>query len=295
MSKDFQEQKQLHMIPFTTAESLSKLESQLPYNLANAVGDEVVISLIDFETTGLSVNEGDEPIEIGIVNVMYSPSKRLVTGISDLYSGLEEPTTPITSHITSITGIKQEDVNGKRFDDARIAEMLSKSIIVIAHNAAFDRSFFDYRFPEFNQLVWACSICDVDWAFKGYEHRSLKYLLLVNGFHFNGHRATVDCMAMLQLFKCEPACINEIITAAYTQAFQIRLSGVFKIKDHLKARGYRWNASDKTWALVLSESKLLAEKQFLSGLIGSPMNDLFEFTDDQLVKIERTNRYKSYV
>lgn len=123
-------------------------EDSFPIRLCERVGDEINLALIDFETTGFTAGE-NEVIEIGIVQVAYSPSLRIITEVIEITSQLECPTKAISTEITRVTGITNEMVAGQRIDDAHVERIIKSSDVLIAHSAEFDRAFFDIR-----SLIW---------------------------------------------------------------------------------------------------------------------------------------------
>lgn len=251
----------LEAIPFTA-------EDAFPIQLHSTVGDEINLALIDFETTGFTAGL-HEPIEIGLVQVAYSPSIRKITSIIEITSQFECPEKPITEEITNITGITNEMVAGHTFDDAHIARIANSSKLMIAHNAGFDRSFWDIRFKGMTGLTWACSVKDIDWYSLGFESAKLEYLLLKNGYFYEGHRAATDCLAMVQLFEAVPNALHEAIQAANQFSVKILAKGVaYADREVVKKRGYRWDADNKFWWVIVPEETYDDEKLFLDNLCG---------------------------
>lgn len=95
-------------------------------------------AVIDFETTGLSPAHGARPTEIAIVLVRH---RRIV----DRYQSLMNPEVPIPVDIQALTGITQAMVRSA----PRIGAVMQQaadfagSYPLVAHNAAFDRKFWD--------------------------------------------------------------------------------------------------------------------------------------------------------
>src|SRR5574344_764952 len=102
----------LERIPYT----LYGTDSSLPIQLAQQVGDERTMILLDTETTGLD-NNIDKVIELGMVKVKYSPSMGIVTSIISIYDELEDPKMKIPADVVRITGITDEDVKDKLFTE----------------------------------------------------------------------------------------------------------------------------------------------------------------------------------
>ena len=95
-------------------------------------GDFVVF---DIETTGFS-GKFAEIIEIGAVKISKN-------GIVDRFSEFIKPTNPIPYHITELTSITNDMVEGARSIDEVLPEFLefSKGCVLVAHNATFDVGF----------------------------------------------------------------------------------------------------------------------------------------------------------
>ena len=252
----------LEQIPFS-------VEDSFPVKLYEPAGDEISLALIDFETTGFTAGE-NEVIEIGIVQVAYSPSLRIITEVLEITSQLECPKAAISAEITQVTGITNEMVAGQRIDDAHVARIIKNSNVLIAHNAEFDRAFFDIRFPDMADRLWACSIKDIDWHAHGFESAKLEYLLFKNGYFYDGHRAATDCLAMMQLFAMVPNALHELLERAQQTSYKILAKGVgYADREVVKMRGYRWDGDSRHWWTIVPEDYYALEKSFLDELCGS--------------------------
>ena len=252
----------LEQIPFS-------VEDSFPIKLHEPAGDETSLALVDFETTGFTAGL-NEVIEIGIVQVAYSPSLRVITEIIEITSQLECPKTAISAEITQVTGITNDMVAGQCIDDAHVARIIKSSNVLIAHNAEFDRAFFDIRFPDMTDRLWACSVKDIDWRAHGFESAKLEYLLLKNGYFYDGHRAATDCLAMVQLFAVVPNSLHELLERAQQTSYKILAKGVaYADREVVKKRGYRWDGSNRHWWTIVSEDDYGDEKTFLDELCGS--------------------------
>jgi len=92
------------------------------------------VIVLDFETTGMSPDYGDRPIEVGAVRIEYN---RIV----DRFQGLMNPGFAISWFIESLTGITNALVAGAPPCEAvmaRFADWIGDTPLV-AHNAGFDR------------------------------------------------------------------------------------------------------------------------------------------------------------
>ena len=102
---------------------------------------------------------------------------------------MNEPANSIPAEITTLTGISNEMVGGKRSDAAAVSTFVADANIVIAHNANFDRKFAERNWPEFEHQHWACSATEIDWRAHGFEWSRHRYLLKI-GFSRMARAAT---------------------------------------------------------------------------------------------------------
>lgn len=205
------------------------------------------VAVIDTETMGLDPKE-DRILEIGYVLARFNPITGDIYRIVGRYNGLEDPGIPIPEHITTITGIRDEDVAGKTFDEPRILADIAEADIVIAHNSPFDRAFLERRFPAFAQKWWACSLREGPWAQMGVPSSKLEFLAYaVGGVFYDAHRALVDAEILLHLLTL-PAhdgrkILAHILDASRKPTYRIWAVGApIEKKHYLKKRnGYQWS------------------------------------------------------
>jgi DNA polymerase-3 subunit epsilon len=60
-------------------------------------------------------------------------------------------------------------VAGHKIDDDAVSAFASDAVLVIAHNANFDRRFSERYWPVFVERAWACSVNNIDWRQRGFE------------------------------------------------------------------------------------------------------------------------------
>lgn len=227
--------------------------------------------ILDTETTGLSART-DEIIEIGVIAFTFDATGQIgdVTGI---YGGLRQPGVPISAEITRLTGITDDMVAGQSIDMAAVQALIEPADLIIAHNAGFDRPFCEAFSPLFVRKAWACSNSEIDWAGRGYEGTKLGYLIGQAGYFHDGHRAVDDCFALLEVLARESEDAASTAFAELYQASQrarVRIyaeNSPFDMKDHLKARGYRWSdgtdGRPKSWWVEVDEDAMQSELHFL--------------------------------
>jgi len=113
----------------------------------------------------------------------------------------------------------------------------------------------------------------VDWKKHGFAGVKLDYLLTSAGFFHGAHRATDDCMAVLELLARplpgqSTTAFATLLAHARKKSIRIWAQGTpFELKDVLKRRGYRWSdGSDgrlKSWYIDVDESKRDSELRYL--------------------------------
>ncbi|MBD0416856.1 3'-5' exonuclease [Tianweitania sp. Rool2] len=227
--------------------------------------------LVDTETTGLQ-HARDEVIEIGAIAFTYDDDGR-IGDVVDVYGGLQQPSAPIPAEITRLTGITDDMVAGQALEMAKLDALIEPADLVLAHNAAFDRPFCEKLTPSFIPKAWACSVKEINWAELGFEGNKLGYLVGQSGLFHDGHRATDDCHALLEVLAGSQGDAGRTPFAQLLQASaaqRVRIfaqNSPFDMKDHLKNRGYRWSdGSDgrpKAWWIEVDEDLYDAELRYL--------------------------------
>ena len=105
------------------------------------------IVFMDFETTG-GVAAQDRIIEVGCV--------RVSGGAVDSWSCLVNPRRSLPGIVTSITGLRAEDLSGSPEFGPALATRLADAVrgaTVVAHNAPFEREFMKAEFARLGLLV----------------------------------------------------------------------------------------------------------------------------------------------
>lgn len=238
------------------------------YSLAAAPSKLLKAAILDTETTG--TNQAlDRIIELGIVIVEYCPESGQVYRVLETYNELEDPEIPISPESTKIHGITDAMVQGKKIVDADVEQLMSDVSLVIAHNATFDRGFVETRLPFFQKKAWACSFAQIPWKAEGIGSASLEFLAYKCGFHFSGHRASVDCHALLEVLQSDlPVSgirvFKMLLDKARSPDIKVwAINAPFDNKDKLKERAYRWDGDRKTWYRTLANEDLAEEVDWL--------------------------------
>ena len=230
-----------------------------------------VAIILDLETTGLDPDL-DEVIEIGMLKFSYGADGH-VFRVLDTFSALREPHVPIPSEVTRLTGITAQLVAGKCIDPDQVTAFIADAVLIIAHNAAFDRPFCEKSWDVFSGKHWACSAREIDWHARGHTGTKLGYLLNDYRLFHDGHRALEDCRAVLEILArpMPPATdppLRMLLESARMATVRIWAEGApFGLKEMLKERGYRWSDGSRgtmrAWWKDVPEHAAEAELTFL--------------------------------
>ena len=158
--------------------------------MSTPAADSVII--LDFETTGLSPNQGDRAIEIGAV--------RIQDGIVvDTFQELMNPGFRVSGFIAGYTGISNAMLaNAAPCEEvmARFADFIGDHNLV-AHNASFDQRFLDAELDGINLRYggeFACSMLIARRLYQDAPNHKLGGLVEYKQIENDGvfHRALAD-------------------------------------------------------------------------------------------------------
>ena len=99
---------------------------------------------VDFETTGLSF-EHDQAIELALLPFTYAVADGRIAEVlhHEAQVHLHDPGRPLDAFITDLTGLTDDDLRGRRIDVEAANALIARSNLIVAHNARFDRPFFE--------------------------------------------------------------------------------------------------------------------------------------------------------
>lgn len=226
--------------------------------------------VVDVETTGLD-QEHDEVIEIAAVPFVYTLQGSVVS-VGEPFEALQEPSIQVDPHITRLTGISQAMLTGHSIDVVALTDIVSRTDLVISHNSSFDRPFCERLTPAFAGVPWACTCTQIPWREAGFGGTKLAYLAVDHGFFFDPHRASADCLALLELLRrpfrdTGSTTLAVLLEAARRPSCRIHAIGApFEAKALLKARGYRWSDGSqgpRAWHIEIDEAQLETELRYL--------------------------------
>ena len=228
--------------------------------------------LADAETTGLN-SDRDAVIQLAICPFEYTPDGVIVfAGLCQTWR--EDPGRPLDPKITRLTGLTDADLVGQRIDDAAVNALADPAVLVVAHNAAFDRPFLEKRLPLFAEKNWGCSWKDVPWEAQGLTSQKLEWLMeRFCGKFYQAHAATEDCEVLVELLATRlPSDGRPVLAALLENARQPRVRlwatrSLFDSKDTLKDRGYQFSRGTaqvgNCWYRDLSKADLADELEWL--------------------------------
>ncbi len=185
------------------------------------------VAVIDFETTGLSPDLGDRATEIAAVIVRDG---RVV----DRYQSLMNAGVRIPPFIEALTGIS--DAMVRRAPPAAeviraVADFVG-DLPLVAHNASFDRRFWDAelaRVRRRRQQEFACSMLVARRVFPDAPSHKLGVLAEYTGLPDTGrhHRALADAeLAALLLLRMEEELRRQYRVGEVTHALLREIQGI---------------------------------------------------------------------
>ncbi|OUS25415.1 DNA polymerase III subunit epsilon [Thalassotalea sp. 42_200_T64] len=158
------------------------------------------IVVLDFETTGLSPQQGDRAIEIGAVKIIDGV-------VVDTFQELMNPGRPVNTFIENYTGISNAMLKTAAPCDqvmARFADFIGDENL-LAHNASFDKKFLD---AEFNRIgheyagEFACTLLTSRRIYQEAPNHKLGTLVRYKNLDGEGafHRALFDAEMTAKLW-----------------------------------------------------------------------------------------------
>ena len=194
--------------------------------------------ILDFETTGLSPDNGDRAIEIGAV--------KLVNGVvTERFQELMNPGKRVSYFIEDYTGITNSMLSkaapcNEVMD--RFADFIQGQNLV-AHNASFDKRFLDSELQRISrgyQGQFGCSVLLSRRLYQAAPNHKLGTLINYKGIASNGsfHRALYDSEMTAKLWL---AMLGDIVDRA--DITEVPFSLVQKLAKTTKANVPKFLAS----------------------------------------------------
>jgi DNA polymerase-3 subunit epsilon len=227
---------------------LTQFEKVTNYNTSESKDGEVNIGLfLDLETTGLNHNT-DQIIELALVPFEFTKDGRIFN-VLDSYTSFQDPGINIPYNVTTLTGITNEMVANQVIDITKVKELVKSAALIIAHNAGFDRKFFDkhFAFSDCHRKIWACTHTQIPWDAEGIKSSKLEYIAYKYGFFYGAHRAEMDCLVGVHILAqnlpmSKERALKVLLENARKGTYRIWANDApYDSKEILKARGYRWN------------------------------------------------------
>lgn len=258
-------------VPLTRMDILERL----PIHLYETVPGEKTSSIIflDTETTGLN-HSTDKIIELAMVKCTISLDRNIILSVDRIFDQYEDPHMAIPPEVVELTGIDNAKVANQYFNQEEVASFVVDQPLIVAHNAAFDRPFFELRFSHLTQLPWACSYKEVPWFSLGYKTANLGALLEKHHYFFDGHKAYIDCLALCFLMFKDPTAFKYLLESSLSDSYYIEAYGApFECKDRLKEHKYSFVRDKKVWAISVNGAQAaIDEENFLISLYPEARN-----------------------
>ena len=258
----------------STTRTLRRLELPVKFDVPDNVSVRQGL-YVDCETTGKDWAR-DEVIEVALLPFTYTLGGHIAEVLlEEAQSYRRDPGRTLNTEITALTGLTDDDVRGRHIDVDAASALIERSDLLVAHNARFDRPFFEQVLPATRAKPWGCSRLDVPWLAAGCPSNALHCLLCLHGvFARDRHRALADCEAGVWLLSQRlPGTDRPVLAVLREQAMteSLRLWAVgapIGAKDELRARGYRWMPETtagiaRSWWTDLAPEMLEPELEWL--------------------------------
>jgi DNA polymerase III subunit epsilon len=212
--------------------------------------------IIDTETTGLNP-DNDRVIELGAI--LYSVSHQTVIHqLSMLFPASDNPAEKINRIPSSVLPTIDLKLQGGML--LTFEQMVKHATYAIAHNAEFDRQWFDDRhlpklMKEDKPIQWLCTMDDFTWPQQNRPGESLVTLALAHGIGVSSaHRALTDCQLIAALLdRTDKDQLKNMITAALRPKCLFKANVSFDDRQLAKDAGFKWNASERIWTRKMVE------------------------------------------
>lgn len=218
---------------------------------------------IDFETTGLDENQ-DVVTEIGAV--LWDWENKMPVRIMDELLAIPDniKLNPVLVEMNGISGELLVEFGKDPVEEFRkLNEMGEKADYLMAHNAGFDKKFYEASIketggqPALSEKIWLDSSADVKYPVS-IKTRKLGFLAAEHGFlNPFAHRAVFDVLTMFRVAGDYD--IKEIIKCASEQKYELKAKVTFNEKQKARDLGFRWNVEDRSWIKIVGESELRDE------------------------------------
>ena len=217
--------------------------------------------IVDLETNGLNPAV-DVVLEIGAI--LYSiPYQTVVYQCSMLFDEADNP----QAHLNRIPPGVVSQLSAEIVSPfgAMFTEMMYKADYIVAHNAKFDRQWFNASNRvlvnrQGEPLPWLCTMSDFVFPKQSRSRLSLVTLCLDHDVSvWSAHRALTDCQLIATLFDRmeSPQVLRQMVVEAAERAsrpkylYQAKVS--FQERQKAKDAGFHWDKERKMWLCELSE------------------------------------------
>ena len=237
---------------------------------------------VDCETTGGDWAR-DAVVELGLLPFTYTAEGRIVgVAHAEAQAHLSDPGRALRDEVAARTGLTAQALRARHIDTDAASALIERSDLLVAHNARFDRPFFERVLPATRDKPWACSRLEIPWRAAGTPSDALHCLLCHYGaFARARHRALADCEAGVWLLaQVLPGTGRRALAALLerSEAETVRLWALDSPRRAaalLRARGYRWmpearRGIPRAWWTELAPEMVEAERAWLREAVYRP-------------------------
>jgi len=213
--------------------------------------------ILDTETTGLNPQK-DKIIEIGAV--LWSVDHLCtVATYSNLIHADDNPAENINRIPVAALKIWGVDLCDAF---AGLLDLVAGRVdALVAHNATFDRSFFEAHgldLAEHYHVPWICTMSQIEWPRASSSKSLLATALAHDVAVTDAHRALADCQILARLFaRCAElgSDLQVMLTRALRPSSRYVAQVSYDDRDRAKTAGFTWNAPEapKCWSRIVAD------------------------------------------
>ena len=236
--------------------------------------DDIAVILCSIVTTSLSPTAGDIlRINLKLCHINKDGN---FTKHRNVASFFEDPKRELSNEESQFLDFSISDKNGSNINWELISGLLQKAELVIAHNAAFVKPWIE-KYTGNMDVLWGCSMDQVNWAEMGFPSRSLNVLSVFSGFFYDFKNSASTLDALTHVLSLNNSTKNLIIKAKSPDLQIFAANAPRELNHLLKERRYRWNPDVGSWWLGLENTEQgELESKWLSNNLPGTEPQIFE-------------------
>jgi len=201
---------------------------------------------LECKTIGANPAQG-KVLELGYVMAWFNAKTGVVYEVESEYAGFEDPGFALPGKFKTVGGMEDGDVEGKAFDEGRIAADLERAVIVVSHEGSAARPMLEKRFPGLAAKWFMCSTREIDWRSHGLQAKQLDYVAFsLCGVYYTVRRSLFEAQVLAEIVSRSSADGVPILKGLMDRSKRVAWrvwakDSPLEAKVLLEARGYKWS------------------------------------------------------